>query len=219
MMLKFRGGLYRRARRKRLPKIIGARNELNKGQRIARKIERDLDKFFPSPKPYMNKNDRKLMQRYRNLQRRLRSEARKLQRNMQQMNKRLPVFRPGMQRNMKGALRQMRRATRRLGAKEPRSAYGHQQHAISKLSKLRKALRQSLQRQQGKQGQKPGQKGNRSGSGQRMGNRRQNEVKIPKPGDHKAPKALRQDILDAMKEKVPKRYRERVRRYYEKLVE
>jgi hypothetical protein len=43
-------------------------------------------------------------------------------------------------------------------------------------------------------------------------------VRIPGADESSAPRAWRQELLDAMKERAPERYRDEVRRYYEELV-
>ena len=43
-------------------------------------------------------------------------------------------------------------------------------------------------------------------------------VRIPGADDSAAPRAWRRELLDAMKEKAPERFRDEVRRYYEELV-
>ena len=51
------------------------------------------------------------------------------------------------------------------------------------------------------------------------GSRRRHEpVRIPGADESTAPRAWRQELLDAMKEKAPERFRDEVRRYYEELV-
>ena len=53
-----------------------------------------------------------------------------------------------------------------------------------------------------------------------MGGGRQSRdpVRIPGADESAAPRAWRQELLDAMKEKAPERFRDDVRRYYEELV-
>jgi hypothetical protein len=53
-----------------------------------------------------------------------------------------------------------------------------------------------------------------------MGGSRQRHdpVRIPGADESSAPRAWRQELLDAMKEKAPERFRDEVRRYYEELV-
>jgi len=50
------------------------------------------------------------------------------------------------------------------------------------------------------------------------GRQRHDPVRIPGADESSAPRAWRQELLDAMKEKAPERFRDEVRRYYEELV-
>ena len=70
--------------------------------------------------------------------------------------------------------------------------------AADRLSKLRDSMQQDRQ----------------------MGNSRRGSdtVRIPGADESSAPRAWRQELLDAMKEKAPERFRDEVRRYYEELV-
>lgn len=203
------------------PGASASLRHMKKALRNADRIRDDLERFFPNSKPHMNKRDHRLMRRYQKDQSDLRRQAQQLQQKLQQMSKKMPVFRPKMQQKLQQASSQMKQAAKRLGNRSPRPAYSHQQKAISALRKLRQSMRQSMQPQGKNGGSGKQRQGNRGGKGGLRGFRRQQsdpKVKIPKPGQHKAPKALRQDILDAMKEKLPHRYREPVRKYYEKLV-
>ncbi len=58
-----------------------------------------------------------------------------------------------------------------------------------------------------------------------MGGRRQgngqdprDKVELPDEDAFQAPKEFRKDLLDAMKQGAPERYKEQVKRYYEELV-
>ena len=48
--------------------------------------------------------------------------------------------------------------------------------------------------------------------------KRRKKIEIPGAKAFKAPKAFRQEILDAMNEKAPKGYEQQVKRYYRDLV-
>jgi hypothetical protein len=50
------------------------------------------------------------------------------------------------------------------------------------------------------------------------GRPRHDPVRIPGADESTAPRAWRQELLDAMKERAPERFRDEVRRYYEELV-
>ena len=55
--------------------------------------------------------------------------------------------------------------------------------------------------------------------GKRQSGRNQREpVRIPGADEIKAPREWRQELLEAMRERAPERFREEVRRYYEELV-
>jgi hypothetical protein len=41
---------------------------------------------------------------------------------------------------------------------------------------------------------------------------------VPIPGPDQAPKEFRKDLLDAMKQGAPEKYKDQVKRYYEELV-
>jgi hypothetical protein len=57
------------------------------------------------------------------------------------------------------------------------------------------------------------------GRRQMGGNQSKHEpVRIPGADESKAPREWRQELLEAMREKAPERFREEVRRYYEELV-
>ena len=50
------------------------------------------------------------------------------------------------------------------------------------------------------------------------GKQHHDPVRIPGADESNAPREWRQELLDAMKEKAPERFRDEVRRYYEELV-
>ncbi len=56
--------------------------------------------------------------------------------------------------------------------------------------------------------------GSRSGPGNRH-----KKVDIPDEDPNRAPRELRKDVLDAMKQGAPDRYKEQLKRYYEELVQ
>jgi uncharacterized phage infection (PIP) family protein YhgE len=183
----------------RLPQLRQGRSKIQRASKIAEQIRQDLENLFPSEKPYISQPQQKQLRENRQVQQQLREQAQQLQDKMQRMGQRLPMFSPQMQQLMREANEQMGEAKDRLGQREPRPAQHAQERASSKLQQLRKQMQQAM-KQQG------------------SGSKKQDPVEIPDASKHKAPKALRQDIMDAMKEKVPKPYREPAQRYYEKLI-
>ena len=106
---------------------------------------------------------------------------------------------PGMEKaesELKGASSRMRQAGENLRRDDSKGAATAERDAADRLAKLR----DSMQDRQ-------------MGSGHRR-----DPVRIPGADESSAPRAWRQELLDAMKEKAPERFRDEVRRYYEELV-
>jgi hypothetical protein len=108
---------------------------------------------------------------------------------------------PGMEKaegELKGAGQRMRQANDLLRKEDTKGAATAERDAADRLSKLRDSMQQDRQ----------------------MGNSRRGSdtVRIPGADESSAPRAWRQELLDAMKERAPERFRDEVRRYYEELV-
>src|SRR6185503_14926068 len=107
---------------------------------------------------------------------------------------------PGMDKaesELKGAAARMRQAGELLRRDQSRAAATAERDAAERLAKLRDSMQE---RSMG------------------TGRQRHDPVRIPGSDESSAPRAWRQELLDAMKEKAPERYRDEVRRYYEELV-
>jgi hypothetical protein len=78
-----------------------------------------------------------------------------------------------------------------------REGAGKAQDAADRLAKMRNSMGQ---RQMG------------------QGQSHREPVRIPGADDSKAPREWRQELLEAMREHAPDKFREQVRRYYEELV-
>ncbi len=107
---------------------------------------------------------------------------------------------PGMEKaasDLKGASARMREAGDSLRRDESKPAATAERDAADRLAKLRDGMQERTM-----------------GSGERH----RDPVRIPGADESSAPRAWRQELLDAMKEKAPERYRDEVRRYYEELV-
>jgi len=108
---------------------------------------------------------------------------------------------PGMEKaesELKGAAGRMRQAGESLRKDDSKGAAAAERDAADRLAKLRDSMQD---RQMG---------GSR--------NQHRDPVRIPGADESNAPRAWRQELLDAMKERAPERFRDEVRRYYEELV-
>jgi hypothetical protein len=98
---------------------------------------------------------------------------------------------------LKGAGARMKEAGESLKRDESKPAATAERDAADRLGKLRDSMQERS-----------------------MGGAEQHRdpVRIPGADESSAPRAWRQELLDAMKERAPERYRDEVRRYYEELV-
>jgi hypothetical protein len=85
-----------------------------------------------------------------------------------------------------------------LKRNESKSAGAAERDAAERLAKLRDSMQERSMGGSSKQ--------------------RHDPVRIPGADESSAPRAWRQELMDAMKEKAPERFRDEVRRYYEELV-
>ncbi|HET6284019.1 MAG TPA: DUF4175 family protein [Polyangia bacterium] len=107
---------------------------------------------------------------------------------------------PGLEKaeaELKSAAARMRQAAEMLKKSETKQASGAQRDAADRLAKLRDSMQE---RSMG------------------TGKQQRDPVRIPGADESSAPRAWRQELMEAMKEKAPERYRDEVRRYYEELV-
>jgi hypothetical protein len=107
---------------------------------------------------------------------------------------------PGLEKaqsELEGAASRMRQAAEMLKKSDSKPASGAERDAADRLAKLRDSM-QERSMGSGKQHRDP--------------------VRIPGADESTAPRAWRQELMDAMKEKAPERFRDEVRRYYEELV-
>ncbi len=102
-------------------------------------------------------------------------------------------------RGLKQAGGHMKSAENELRGHNARRAVRQQEQALSELNKLSDAQKSERQRQSGRSGMD------------------KEPVRIPGAEEYQAPKAFRQDLLEAMKRKAPAHYEEKVKRYYEEL--
>lgn len=107
---------------------------------------------------------------------------------------------PGFEQAAQGledAANQMGQAKQNLQSSDTSDALIKEQAAADRLAQIREGLK---------------------GEKMARGSRNPDPVRIPGADDSKAPRAWRQELMEAMKEKGPENFRDAVRRYYEELV-
>jgi hypothetical protein len=187
-----------------------------------REIRDQLAKLFPDPRQLLGEKDEQKLDALSQRQRELEKKAGELQRRLSELIQQAPVFPPSAQGQLGETRGHMGQAASQLGqAKNPQRGHGEQELALDALSRFQKGMEEAAKKGQGK-GQGGGfpfpfadSSGEREGDG--MDPSRE-KVKIPGAEAHRVPEEFRRDLLEAMKQGTPERYRGDVQRYYEELV-
>jgi len=186
-----------------------------------RAVRDELAKLFPDPRQLLGEGDQKKLDQLSQRERALEQQAGELQRKLAELAQQAPVFPPNAQGQLAESRGHMNQAAGQLGqAKNPQRGHGEQELALDALSRFEKGLKDAA-----KQGKGEGQgfpfPFADSGSSERDGegvDPSREKVKIPGAEAHKVPEEFRRDLLEAMKQGTPERYRGDVQRYYEELV-
>jgi hypothetical protein len=187
-------------------------------QKIA-DVRQKLDQLLPQPGQMMSEEDRQSLRQLAGEEKQLQRRAQGLQQQMEDISQLAPVFDPEAQQKMHQVGERMDDAARRMEGRDPSRGYGEQRAALEQLDQIQKAMRQS-QGGGGGGGGLPlpmmfGSAGGRGGSGLGASSEK---VEIPDADQYQAPKEFRKDLLDAMKQGAPDKYKDQVKRYYEELV-
>ena len=163
---------------------------------LAQEIADDLEKLLPRPQDTMSPADREQARQQSDKQGAI---GQRTDETADEAAKRLGKM-PGLEKaegELKQAAGRMRQAAEMLKRSESKSAAMAERDAAERLSKLRDSMQERSM-----------------GSGRA----KHDPVRIPGADESAAPRAWRQELMDAMKEKAPERFRDDVRRYYEELV-
>jgi hypothetical protein len=189
--------------------------------RIAR-IREQLARLTPDPRQAMTPGDKQRLAELAGQQQALERKAGELQQKLQQLAEQAPIFPPQAQGQLGESRGHMGAAAGELQQRNPQRGHGEQQAAMEGLERFRQGLEQAARSGRGGGGGFPfpfGESG--AGAGDRegdMGDPTAQKVVIPGAEAHRLPEAFRRDLLEAMKQGSPERYRGEVQRYYEELV-
>ena len=184
-----------------------------------RDIHRKLQQLFPPPGQMMSEEDRQRLRQMDQQQRQLQQQAQGLREQMDEMQQMAPLFGEDSLEQMQRVGDRMRDAAQQLGQRDPGRGYGQQREALEQLKQFQQQLEQQQQAGRGGRGRMPfpmasipQRQGGRDGTNSR------DKVEIPDEDQFQAPKEFRKDLLEAMKQGAPDKYKEQVKRYYEELV-
>lgn len=190
-------------------------DRLERDQKSAKEVAQKLRDLFPQPGQAMSEQDKKDLGELAKQQRQLQQQSQDLQQRMEQLGERAPIFNEDAQAQMQQASDKMQGAAEKLQGRDANRGFGEQQGAMQALQ----GLQQSMQQQQGKGGKGGLPMPSMQSGGKRGGRSNSNEkVEIPDEDPNAAPREFRKDVMDAMKQGSPDRYKEQTRKYYEELV-
>lgn len=188
---------------------------LEKDAETVRDIRKKLDQLFPPLSSQLGQADRQKLQELSQGQRKLGQRGQDLQQKMRQLEQMAPLFGEQGEEALQQISDRMAGAAERLEGKDPQRGYGEQKAALDSLEQLQQSMQQS---------QRGGGKGGLplpllAGGEQEGGNElSRQKVEVPDADPNGAPREFRKDLLDAMKQGTPERYRDQVKQYYEELV-
>ncbi len=189
--------------------------KLDQNGQTVREVNQALQQLFPPAGSMMSQEDQKKMRELAEQQDGLQQRAQQLQQQMDEMSKMAPLFDEKATEQMEQIGERMGEASRRMQGRDPARGYGEQQAALQQLQQFQQQMQEGRQQGQGGGLPLPMMSGRRQGMG---GSSSQEKVEIPDEDQYQAPKEFRKDILDAMKQGAPEKYKDQVKRYYEELV-
>jgi hypothetical protein len=195
-------------------------------QQPLQQIVQQLQDALPREGQGVSQEQMQRMRQQAQEQGRLKDQLGKVREQLGEVGRKVPIFGPQHEQMLQQAQEGMQGAEQRLYRAEPRGAQAGEEQALEKLSQFQDAMEKMAQ-QAGKgqgQGGMPMPWGEPSGEdgdqndGPESDGVRHDRVEIPDAESSRAPAEFRKELLDAMKQAAPEKYKERVKQYYEELV-
>ena len=148
----------------------------------------------------------------------------KVREQLGEVGKKVPIFGPQHEQMLQQAQEGMGQAEQKLYRGEPRGGQAGEEQALEKLQQFQDAMEKLAKQQsgQGSGGGMPMPWGEPNGEGDEQegdsDSMRHDHVEIPDAESSRAPAEFRKELLDAMKQAPPEKFKERVKQYYEELV-
>jgi myosin heavy subunit len=187
-----------------------------------RDVVSELEQAIPRGEPLSPQQMQELMKQQAE-QRQIGEDLQQARNQLGDVGRKVPIFGPQHEQMLQQAQEGMGRAEQRLGQGEPRGAQAGEQQAIEQLQKFEDAMQQLAKQAGGKGRSGPrmpmpwGEPGGDEGEDD-SGDMDTRKVEIPDAEASRGPQEFRKELLDAMKQKAPEKYQERVKQYYEELV-
>ena len=146
----------------------------------------------------------------------LQQQAQQLQQQMDAIGERAPIFDEDSQQQMDQVGQRMQGAGERLSGKDASRGFGEQQGALEGLHGIQKRIAEAKKGGKGGKGAGLPMPVRRPG-GRRNGNQ-QEKVELQDEDPTAGSREFRKDVMDAMKQGAPDRYKDQNKKYYEELV-
>lgn len=203
---------YRLERSKRgLPKSSAARKDYQASQKklgqVQNNAEQLLDnvgKLLERAQPQPTADDAARMQQLAQRQRDIDAKAEALGQKIDEAGEQFPFLEDQMKPSLEQGRRFMKGAAEKLDDAQPTPGLEDERQAMRQLHAMKRQLQQTLQKERME--------------ASNQGNSSEEAVEIPDK-DANAPKAFREDIMEAMKEKGIEPYEDENKLYYRSLVE
>jgi hypothetical protein len=203
------------------PEMERAADAAGQAERRTREVEELLRKLFPDAREVLSAEQLAEMRAAARKQAELEQQAGKVAEKMSELAREVPLFGGQPRASLDSARSEMAQASDDMTSGELPGGAQHGSRAADELGKLRQSLEQAAR--SGKGGipmplamSSPGGGGD-DGSGGQTGLRNE-DVHIPDADRNRASPQFRRELLEAAKQKAPKRYEDAVRRYYEELI-
>jgi hypothetical protein len=180
-------------------------------------VNEKLQQLFPPPGSMISEEDKQKLKQLSGEQRGLEKQAQGLQQKLDELAQMAPLFDEQSKEQMAQVQERMGGAAQRMETRDPSRGYSEQKAALDQLQQFEKDMRESKGKGGGRGLPLPMYGGGRQNDWGGHSNNR-DKVEIPDADRYQAPKEFRKDLLDAMKQGAPERYKEQVKRYYEELV-
>jgi len=186
----------------------------------ATEIRDELSRLFPDPRTVLGERARRRLGELERQQGALERRAGELQQGLSRLMREAPIFPPSAAGTLSESRGHMGQAAEALGRGNPQRGAGEQALALDALSRFRKGLEEAARQSGGAGGSGfpfPFAEQGGPGGGEGWDPARE-RVEIPGAEAYKVPEEFRKDLLEAMRQGTPERYRGEVQRYYEELV-
>jgi len=191
----------------RLGELQEGMGKLESGREKAESIAQELEALQPDPS--LTPGEASEMERLAERQQQLQDRLQELREQLRELDEEMPGVESECSGPMEGAGQSMGEARDQLGERDPRQAEGRQQRAIEQLEQAQQSLREQMQQQQ------------QRGGGEEMAgvNDPAARVEIPEEDPYARPRDFREEVMRAMQEQAPERYREAIERFYQELMQ